>query len=171
MIPSVLRTELWLPRRREEVFPFFAEAANLEAITPPWLHFRVLTPRPIEMRAGTLIDYRLRVHGIPLRWRSEISVWDPPHRFVDEQRRGPYALWHHEHLFEEKDGGTLCTDVVRYAAPGGPFRRWIERLWVGPDVQRIFRYREARLKELFPPTDGSVSRAVAEVPAVGGGSR
>ena len=86
-----LHTELWLPRPRDEIFPFFAEARNLEAITPPWLKFEVLTPAPIQMRPGALIDYRIRVHGFPIRWRTEIAEWDPPHRFVDVQLRGPYA--------------------------------------------------------------------------------
>lgn len=149
MNASVLRTEIWLPCPRAEVFPFFADARNLETLTPPWLHFEVLTPEPIAMRAGVRIDYRLRVHGIPLRWQSEISVWEPPVRFVDEQRRGPYRLWHHEHTFEERDGGTLCGDVVRYAAPGGPLRPLIERLLVRRDVERIFAFRAARMRELF----------------------
>jgi len=84
-----LHTELWLPRSRGEIFPFFAEARNLEAITPPWLRFEVLTPAPVEMRRGTLIDYRLRVHGVPICWRTEIAEWEPLWRFVDVQRRGP----------------------------------------------------------------------------------
>src|SRR5579871_5848818 len=90
--------EQFLPRPLEEVFPFFADAGNLPILTPPWLHFHILTTRPIEMRRGALIDYRLRIHGLPIRWQSEIVEWDPPHRFVDEQRRGPYRLWHHEHV-------------------------------------------------------------------------
>ena len=108
------QTELWLPRPRTEVFHFFAEARNLENITPPWLKFEVLTPAPIEMRPGTLIDYRIRVHGLPISWRTEITEWQPPHHFVDVQLRGPYTLWHHTHTFEERDGGTLCLDHVRY---------------------------------------------------------
>lgn len=141
-----LRFELWLPCRRDKVFPFFAEARNLETITPPWLKFEVLTPAPIPMRAGTLIDYRIRVHGIPLRWRTEITVWEPPHHFVDVQLRGPYRLWHHTHTFEERDGGTLCTDLVRYRPRGGALVNW---LFVRRDVERIFRYRQERLKTLF----------------------
>src|SRR5579871_2259342 len=100
-------TELWLPRDRPAVFSFFADAHNLETLTPPWLNFEVLTPRPIEMRAGAKIDYQLRVHGIPLRWQSEITAWQPPSQFVDAQRRGPYRQWIHTHTFEEKNGGTL----------------------------------------------------------------
>lgn len=142
----VLQTELWLAQPRSEVFPFFAEARNLEAITPPWLRFEVLTPAPIEMRAGALIDYRIRVHGIPIRWRTEIAEWNPPHRFVDVQLRGPYTLWHHTHTFDEREGGTLCADRVRYRPRGGAFVHW---LFVRRDVERIFQYRQQRLRELF----------------------
>jgi len=95
-------TELWLPRLRAEVFAFFGEARNLETLTPPWLKFEVLTPAPIAMRAGTLIDYRIRIHGLPVRWQTEIMEWTPPHQFVDVQRHGPYTLWHHTHTFAER---------------------------------------------------------------------
>jgi ligand-binding SRPBCC domain-containing protein len=137
--------EQWLPVPRERLFPFFADVTNLEAITPPFLRFEVLTP-DVEVRAGAIIDYKLRVHGIPLRWRSEITVWEPPHRFVDEQRRGPYRRWHHEHRFEEKDDGTLCIDTVDYAVLGGAL---IETLFVRRDVERIFAFRQTKLQELF----------------------
>lgn len=143
---SELRRELWLPPPPERLFPFFADALNLETLTPPWLAFRVVTPAPIEMRRGTRIDYRLRVHGLPLRWQSEITAWEPPHRFVDEQRRGPYKLWIHEHVFEGRDGGTVVRDHVRYDVPGGALvDRWIVRR----DLRRIFDYRHERLKEMF----------------------
>lgn len=138
--------EQWLPRPLAELFPFFADAANLERITPPWLGFRILSAGPIEMRAGTLIDYRLKVHGVPLRWRTRIAAWEPPHRFVDEQIRGPYRLWVHEHTFVERDGGTLCRDTVRYAVLGGAL---VDRLLVRPDVQRIFAFRRQVLSDLF----------------------
>jgi len=141
-----LQTELWLPRPRDEVFPFFGEARNLETLTPPWLQFEVLTPATMAMRPGTLIDYRIRVHGIPIRWRTEIAEWQPPHRFVDVQLRGPYTLWHHTHTFEERDGGTLCLDHVRYRPRGGALINW---LFVRRDVEEIFRYRQQRMQELF----------------------
>ena len=141
-------SETWLARPRDEVFEFFAAAANLERLTPPWLGFEILTPRPIAMRVGALIDYRLRVHGLPLRWRTEITEWQPPLRFVDEQLRGPYRLWHHTHTFTERDGGTAVHDRVRYAVLGGVL---VQKLLVERDVRTIFGYREKVLRELFPP--------------------
>lgn len=146
---STFRTEMFLPRGLEEVFSFFCDAANLQKITPPWIKFRLLTPLPITMAVGTQIDYRLRVHGLPVRWRSEITVWEPPLRFADEQRRGPYRLWIHEHRFETAGKETLCKDFVRYAAPGG---RLIEWLFVRRDVERIFAFRRDRLLEIFGQT-------------------
>jgi ligand-binding SRPBCC domain-containing protein len=140
------QTELWLPLPPEGLFPFFADAANLQALTPPWLHFEILTPQPIAMREGTLIDYRLRVHGLPLRWRTRINVWQPPHRFVDEQTRGPYRQWIHAHTFEPHDGGTLARDVVRYAVPFDCIaHRWLVR----PDVEKIFAFRQEALRARF----------------------
>ena len=147
-----MQTELWLSRPRTEVFLFFAEARNLETLAPAWLKFEVLTPAPIEMRSGTLIDYRIRVHGFPIRWRTEITAWDPPHRFVDVQLRGPYTLWHHTHTFEERDGGTFCLDHVRYRPRGGALIYW---LFVRRDVERIFQYRQQRLRELIQPATDS----------------
>lgn len=147
-----LEAELWLPVPRAEVFPFFADAGNLEQITPPWLNFEILTPRPIPMRPGTLIDYRIRLRGLPLKWRTEISVWEPPVRFVDRQLRGPYRQWIHEHIFEERDGGTLCIDKVNYAVLGGAL---IERLFVRRDVKRIFEHRTVALRNHFGVTDKS----------------
>jgi ligand-binding SRPBCC domain-containing protein len=146
MTPFTLHDELWLPRTVAEIFPFFADAANLEKITPPWLSFHVITPTPIEMRPGALIDYQIKIHGIPVTWRTEIVEWEPPHRFVDVQLKGPYRLWHHTHTFTEKDGGTFCTDDVRYYPIGG----WlINTLFVKRDVRTIFDYRRQRLTEIF----------------------
>ena len=138
--------ELLVPRPLAEVFPFFADARNLEELTPPWLSFNVLTPDPIPMAVGTTIDYRLSWRGIPLRWRSEIAAWDPPHRFVDRQLKGPYRLWHHEHRFEEVEGGTMVIDDVEYAVWGGALA---VNLGVRRDVERIFAYRSERLAEIF----------------------
>lgn len=141
-----LESGIWLPKLLKEVFPFFTDARNLELLTPPWLRFEVLEQSRNQITAGTRIGYRLRLRGIPIRWQSRISVWDPPKRFVDEQIRGPYRLWIHEHRFEERDGMTLAEDFVRYAVPGG---RVVERLFVGRDVRRIFRYRRDRLQSIF----------------------
>ncbi len=143
---SELRVETRVERPRDEVFAFFADAGNLQELTPPWLDFRILTPRPIPMAAGALVDYRLRLHGVPLRWRSRIAAWEPPHRFVDEQVRGPYRRWIHEHTFVAVGDATRVGDHVRYAVPGG---RLVDRLLVRRDVERIFAYRQARLRELF----------------------
>lgn len=139
-------SEIWLPRPPEEIFPFFADARNLEVLTPSWLKFDVLTPEPIEIEQGALIDYKLRFRGFPLRWRSEITAWEPPRRFVDEQRRGPYREWVHEHTFEPQDGGTLARDVVQYRVLGGAL---VDRLIVRRDVERIFQFRRQKLEELF----------------------
>jgi ligand-binding SRPBCC domain-containing protein len=137
---------LWLPRPIEEVFEFFSDALNLEKITPPWLQFQVITPKPIQIHRGAEIDYRLRIHGFPVRWRSRITEWDPPHRFVDEQVRGPYRAWTHDHRFSEDAGGTLCQDAVQYAPLGGSP---MNKLFVERDVAEIFAYRADRLKEFF----------------------
>lgn len=146
----LLTTWIWLPRPRPEVFAFFADAHNLERITPGFLTFRVLTPGPIAMHAGALIDYRLALRGIPLSWKTEITVWEPPGRFVDVQRRGPYAEWVHTHSFEVENGGTLVRDDVRYRLYGpGPFARLVNALLVGPDTRRIFEYRHRALERQF----------------------
>ena len=139
-------SEQWLPRPLTEVFPFFADARNLEQLTPSWLSFDVLTPDPISMAVGTTIDYRLAWRGIPLRWRSEIAAWEPPDRFVDRQLRGPYRLWHHEHLFVEEEGGTTVIDHVDYAVWGGALAL---RFGVRRDIERIFAHRSQRLIEIF----------------------
>lgn len=141
-----LKTEQWLPKPVEEIFPFFSNALNLQQITPPWLDFQVLTPSPIEMKPGARIDYRLKIRGIPIRWQSEITVWEPPAQFVDVQRRGPYRHWHHQHIFHPADGGTLATDVVHYDVWGG---RLVQHWLVAPDLERIFNYRRDRLREIF----------------------
>jgi ligand-binding SRPBCC domain-containing protein len=140
-----LESDLWLPRPLDEVFAFFADAANLEALTPPWLHFRIRTPKPIAMRAGMLIDYSIRVHGIPISWQSEISIWEPPHRFVDIQRRGPYRRWAHTHGFAEAQGGTRVTDSVEFDVPFAFAAGW----FVKRDVEKIFAFRRQALRDRF----------------------
>ena len=143
------KAELWLPRRQEEVFSFFSDAANLDLITPPWLHFRMVTASPVKMEPGALIDYRLRIRGVPLRWRTRITEWNPPVGFVDEQLHGPYRLWHHEHQFEPSNGGTLARDRVRYAVPFD----FVTHRFVRSDIERIFAYRQAKLRSLFPRSE------------------
>lgn len=150
-----LDQEQVLRRPLDEVFGFFADARNLEALTPPWLRFRILSEGDLEMREGALIDYRIRLHGIPIRWRTEIAAWEPPHRFVDQQLRGPYTLWHHEHRFEAIDAHTTrVLDRVDYAHWGGPL---VERFFVRPDLERIFAYRAEQLAAHFGEVDGAAA--------------
>lgn len=153
-----LEASQFLPYPREQVFEFFSSAMNLQSLTPAWLHFTVLTPSPICIAPGSLIDYRLRVRGIPIRWQSRISAWEPPLRFVDEETRGPYKRWHHEHLFEEADGGTMCRDMVNYEVYGGSL---VNALVVRPDLLKIFTFRQSKLRELFP--DGELTLQSAGV--------
>ena len=150
MAVHVLRREQHLPGPPGDVFPFFGDALNLEAITPPWLGFRVATPGPLAMGPGTLIEYRLRLHGVPVRWRTRIAVWEPPHRFVDVQLSGPYRLWHHTHEFEPAaGGGTTMRDVVRYALPLGPLGEAAHRIFVARDLTRIFDFRREAVGTLL----------------------
>ena len=142
---STLESSQWIAHPPEDVFPFFASANNLDLLTPKWLQFEIRIPN-VEMRPGALIDYRLRLHGVPLCWQSEIVDWEPPYGFVDVQRRGPSGLWIHEHRFEPRDGGTLVGDRVRYTVPGGTL---VRKLFVERDLSRIFSYRRARLEEHF----------------------
>jgi ligand-binding SRPBCC domain-containing protein len=134
------RQRLELPAER--AFAFYADARNLEAITPPWLAFRLTTPGTIEMRPGTVIDYRLRLHGVPVRWRTRIEAWEPPRCFVDVQLHGLYALWEHTHTFEPDGAGAVVIgDRVRYALPLGPLGRVAHAVFVRRDVERIFDHR------------------------------
>ncbi|QDU49277.1 SRPBCC family protein [Gimesia panareensis] len=140
-------SEIFVPHPLQDVFDFFAQPENLEKITPSWLNFRIITPRPISMQAGTLIDYQLKLHGIPLRWRTEITEWIPLVRFVDTQLKGPYRTWRHTHTFAGQDNGTLVQDHVIYSVYGGAL---INRLFVQKDVERIFQYRLDQLKNFTP---------------------
>jgi ligand-binding SRPBCC domain-containing protein len=144
-----LVTEQWIDRPIEEIFTFFGDATNLESITPPWLRFSVLTPTPIAIGVGTLIDYRLRWRGIPLRWQTLIEEWDPPHRFTDSQIRGPYEFWRHTHTFDEECGGTRIRDEVGYRLPFGLVGAAAHRLGVRRDLEAVFDYRARRVRELF----------------------
>jgi ligand-binding SRPBCC domain-containing protein len=146
MKTSVFETEQWLPLPPQDVFDFFSDAFNLELLTPTWLQFRVITPAPIKMQQGTVIDYRLKLRGIPVRWQSKITLWEPPHRFVDEQIRGPYRRWVHQHTFVESDGGTVARDHVDYAVPGGVL---VRKLLVERDLRKIFEYRQQKFREVL----------------------
>ena len=136
----------------EQAFEFYAQARNLEAITPPWLGFQVITAAPIEMREGALIDYRLRLHGVTVRWRTRIETWEPPLRFVDVQLRGPYALWEHTHTFKrDGESGVLIGDRVRYALPLGPLGELAHTAFVKRDLERIFDYRRSAVADRLAP--------------------
>lgn len=141
------------------MFAFFGDAFNLERITPDWLNFEILTPRPIAMREGALIDYRIKLHGVPMRWRTRIARWEPSTAFVDEQIKGPYREWVHLHTFEERDGGTWCMDSVRYRVPCGSL---VDALFVRSRLIRIFEYRQNAMAELF----GAPKDAVRERPVI-----
>lgn len=141
-----LQSEVWVPHPRELVFGFFSRAENLEILTPHWLRLSILSRCPITMKAGTQIRYRLRLHGLPLRWESEITAWEPPHHFVDEQRTGPYRRWIHEHQFLEYQGGTTVRDTVHYSVTGGEL---VRRMLVAPDLNKIFELRRQKVSEIF----------------------
>jgi Uncharacterized conserved protein len=140
-----VHAETVVPASLEETFAFFADAANLERLTPPWLNFRIRTPLPIEMREGTEIEYRIGLHGIPMPWRSRIDVWEPGIRFVDRQTFGPYLWWHHEHRFARVPEGTQVVDEVEYV----PHLRWLTAPFVRGEVAKIFDYRQDALRRIF----------------------
>lgn len=144
-----LQREQILPVSPVEAFGFFADVLNLEAITPPWLHFSVVTEGEIAMRPGALIEYRLRLHALPLRWLTRIESWEPDRRFADVQVRGPYRFWHHTHTFVPCEDGTRMRDVVRYALPLGPVGRLARALVVRRDLDRIFDFRRDAVTARF----------------------
>ncbi len=144
-----IRRQQLVARELPAVFEFFSRARNLQALTPGWLHFDVLTPEPIEMRPGALIDYRLRMRGIPLHWRTVIEVWAPQRMFVDRQLRGPYRVWHHTHEFEEHPRGTLVRDHVRYEIPLGRLGSLARVLFVRRDLERVFDFRQQAVARLL----------------------
>lgn len=154
MAEYILKRELTLDLPRREVFDFFADAGNLERITPPELNFHIVTPQPIDVRKGALIDYRLRVRGLPVTWRTEISVWEPPFRFVDQQLKGPYKQWIHTHTFTEMDPKrTLIEDEVRYRLPMEPLGD-IAHFMVRRELEYIFDYRQKAVAEMLQKSAG-----------------
>lgn len=146
---SVFRTQMWIPFPREVVFKFFADEKNLESITPPWLNFNVTNISTPQVAEGTTIDYRLKLKGVPIQWRTLIESWDPSNKFVDSQIKGPYARWHHTHIFESLANGTLMTDIVSYRVPFGILGRLGAGWYVKSDVRKIFEFREKKIRELF----------------------
>jgi ligand-binding SRPBCC domain-containing protein len=161
--------EQTIDRGIDEVFPFFADPQNLPLFIPDWISFGMVRPRPVTMARGVLIDYAVRLHGIPFGWRSEITAWDPPHHFVDEQRKGPYRYWIHSHTFEAVSASrTIVRDDVRYAVPGGSL---VHKLVVERDLNRIFSHRRQQVEKLFAEggpavrgTPAPLSRAASVAP-------
>lgn len=149
MMLNTLERKQFIKRPLKEVFAFFATPENLARLTPRSLDFQVLTPSPIEMKAGTLFDYQIRLAGLPVRWTTLIDAYDPPRRFVDVQLKGPYSYWHHTHTFEEKDGGTEVTDRVVYLMPFGLLGNLLNSIWVRRDLEHIFKYRKKVIGEIF----------------------
>ncbi|UCE43297.1 MAG: SRPBCC family protein [Candidatus Aminicenantes bacterium] len=145
-----LRKQVNIPAPVEEIFSFFSAVENLKLIMPPWLYFKIVTPFPIKMERNALIDYSIKIIGLRVAWRTEITLWQPPDRFVDRQTKGPYRVWEHTHLFANHDGGTQMTDIVRYAVPGFVLSPFVQFLFVRPQLEKIFSFREQRLLELFP---------------------
>lgn len=144
-----LEREQLISAPRDEVFDFFSKAENLEKLTPPFLRFVILTPLPIEMKRGQFIEYRIALGGVPMSWLTEISAWQPPERFVDEQLRGPYRYWHHTHEFREVEGGTLMRDVVEYELPLGPLGALAHALAVRRTLGKIFDFRRSEVERAF----------------------
>ncbi len=156
-----LEAEMSIDLPRPDVFAVFADAMELERITPDWLNFSVVTPQPILMREGLVLDYRLKIHQVPVRWRTEICVWEPPFRFVDQQLRGPYKRWYHEHMFEDLgDGRTRVRDNVHYIPRGG---KWLHHFMVRPDLEKIFRFRQDRIREII--AEKISNKALARIPS------
>ncbi len=148
-----LRREQWIARPADEVFAFFANAENLEKITPPWLGFRILSMSTPSIEEGTTIRYRLRLHCIPVQWRTDICEWNPPRCFVDVQTKGPYRQWRHTHRFEADGDRTKMIDEVQYSLPFGLLGRIVHALKVQRDIRRIFDYRRLRIDALFGQPD------------------
>jgi ligand-binding SRPBCC domain-containing protein len=146
---EVFESLQWIPKKVEEVFPFFSEAKNLETLTPELLQFKIVAQSTPEIQEGTLIDYQLKVHGIPMHWRTRIEEWKPGVQFVDTQLKGPYSRWHHNHRFESLQGGTLLSDRVLYRLPGGGMGSLMAGSKVRSDVRQIFEYRREKIEKLF----------------------
>jgi ligand-binding SRPBCC domain-containing protein len=163
-----MQLEQWVAKPLDRVFPFFSQPENLALITPPDLGFRLLTPQPVNMEKGRVIDYTIRVLGLPTRWRTLITRYEPPLCFVDEQINGPYSFWHHLHRFERRHDGTLLLDELSYALPVvlmGPARELVHTLYVRPALERIFGYRRRMFADLFGGVETVGAPPSARAPA------
>ncbi|REJ76383.1 MAG: CDP-paratose 2-epimerase [Acidobacteria bacterium] len=159
MAEHILRTEQTIDRPIEETFEFFADAGNLERITPPELNFKIITPQPIDIQKGTIIDYRLRLRGFPMSWKTVISEWNPPFSFVDEALKSPYSQWIHRHTFEEiEPGRTLIKDTVRYRLPLEPLGD-LGHWFIKRELDYIFDYRNSAVEEILQPKFVPAGRA------------
>lgn len=158
--PKIFKSEIFINAPLDKVFDFFSKAENLEKITPPLVHFQFITPLPIHMEVGAIIDYKIRIHGVPVRWRTRIEEWVPGVKFVDVQVKGPFKYWHHTHEFRSavSEGptgtisGTMMNDTVRYLAPFGFLGELVTPIFVTPDVKKIFAHRSS----IIPKFLGSV---------------
>lgn len=149
MKPHIYTEETIINRPIDEVFEFFSKAENLNLLTPTFLKFKILTPLPIAMGVGTLIDYKISLNGIPFTWKTKISTWKKNEVFVDEQLRGPYKVWIHEHKFEVVDSGVKMTDTVQYLSPGWIVEPIINKLYIEKKVKEIFEFRKKVLLQYF----------------------
>ena len=138
------------------VFNFFSKPENLALITPSKLAFKILTPTPITINKGTLIDYTIRLMGFPVHWRTLITKYNPPYEFVDEQIKGPYLFWHHTHTFKAVNGGSEIKDKVKYSIPMGYLGQFIHKIWIKKDLEKIFEYRKAVIDKLFNQSDSRI---------------
>jgi len=158
--PFVYKTVQIIKRPVDQLFPFFSQSENLQRLTPAWLNFRIITPLPILMEAGTRIDYQLRLLGISIYWQTKITVWEPPHRFVDEQISGPYKLWRHEHRFTEENEVTYMRDTVHYDLFGSFLRYPLKHFLIEPWICKIFNFRTVIINQLFNESEKEVTKNV-----------
>jgi ligand-binding SRPBCC domain-containing protein len=145
----IISRETLVNKQIDEVFEFFTKAENLNIITPPELNFKIITSLPIEMKKGTLIDYKIKLSGIQFSWKTEITLWEPPFGFIDTQLKGPYKIWIHEHIFVSQGNGTVVKDIVSYLPPGWLIEPVIHKLVVKKKLEQIFDYRQNKIKSIF----------------------